>query len=399
MSTARVVYVSHFVPSVIGNGGAHRALQVLHDARRAVDNGVVAQINLELWRRGRVVARQPRGNQLNWDILGRKWARLVENPFKVFRSSAYATAVPFSIAASVEPAFIKHYVNMVRKDPGPTVCIIEHAMFGELVDINQRLGIPTVTAFQNLEALDCRPFDWRTRRVVYRVMTDLGNELRLMGRCARRLAISKVEAGFISGLGITCDFYPYVPVDALRERLFATRRRREITAIEPGLFVLLGSAQHGVTWESMTWFVDMIRQRGLPRGVRVVAAGGATDSLLPPGETLPGLELRGWVEQSELEALLARALAAVIPHRLGFGALTRLPELACAGVPVITFDHAAAALEPPPGLRSVAPDWDEVCAAMREQLQHREVVDQQAYERWEANQPRPLERVIHQLAA
>ena len=73
---------------------------------------------------------------------------------------------------------------------------------------------------------------------------------------------------------------------------------------------------------------EVVRPRGLegglPAGVRVVAVGGDTDKLLPSGTSVRGLELRGWLEQVELDALLARAAAAVIPQRLGFGALTRL---------------------------------------------------------------------------
>jgi len=150
---------------------------------------------------------------------------------------------------------------------------------------------------------------------------------------------SKVEAGFVGGLGLEC---PLLSVSAggpdprkpPRDPPAQGQKRTE-----PGLIVLLGSAQHGVTGESMRWFARMALECGLPTGVRVVAVGGDTDKLLPAAKSVPGLELRGWLEQPQLDALLTRAAAAVVPQRLGFGALTRLPELACAGVPVITFNH------------------------------------------------------------
>src|SRR5690349_19999820 len=100
----------------------------------------------------------------------------------------------------------------------------------------------------------------------------------------------------------------------------------------------------------MSWFAQAATGYGLPPGIRVVAVGLGTDKLLSPGQTPPGLELRGWLAQSELDVLLARAAAGVIPQRLGFVALTRLPELACAGVPVIRFSHPTYALNPTPGL-------------------------------------------------
>jgi hypothetical protein len=152
---------------------------------------------------------------------------------------------------------------------------------------------------------------------------------------------------------------------------------------------MLGSAQHGVTGESMRWFAKAALEHGIPRGLRIVAVGGDTDKLLPPGRRVAGFEARGWVDQAELDALLERASAALIPQRLGFGALTRLPELACAGVPTITFSHPTFALDPPPGLRIVAPCWTDICAALKDSARTASIGNEE-YERWEAEQPRPL---------
>jgi len=407
----RIFLVSHFAPSPVGHGGLHRTLQLEHDARALVGEPCFASVNLELWRqarrRGRSesparahwVTRKWRGIGWRFRALARKLQFVRENPFNFFPVERYATAIPFSTSLSVEPEFVAHYAEIVSTNPGPKVCIVEHALFGEVVELNARLGIPTISAFQNLEALDATRFDWRRRKTVYKVMTDLGNELRLMARCAERFAISKVEAGFVGGLGLACQYYPYLPVGPIRENLTATRRRRAQRRADPGLIVLLGSAQHGVTGESMRWFAGSALEWGLPAGVRVVAVGGDTNTLLPTGQSLPGLELRGWLEQVELDALLARAAAAVIPQRQGFGALTRLPELACAGIPVITFDHPAYALNPTPGLRTVAQDWKELCAAMKDTLGAAADVDTETYERWEAEQPRPMPGAVRRLVA
>jgi hypothetical protein len=411
MSAARIFLVSHFAASPVGHGGLHRTLQLEHDARALVGEPCFASVNLELWRqtrtrgepdsgvRARWVAKKAHAIERRFRAVSRKLKFVRENPFNVFPVGRYPTAIPFSTTMSVEPEFVAHYARLVSKDAGPKVCIVEHAVFGEVVEVNARLGIPTISAFQNLEALDATSFDWRRRKTVYKVMTDLGNELRLMARCAERFAISKVEAGFVGGLGLECQYYPYLPVGPIRENLYATRQRRGKRSVEPGLIVLLGSAQHGVTGESMKWFARAAMECGLPAGVRVVAVGGDTDKLLPSEAPVPGLELRGWLQQVELDALLAGAAAAVIPQRLGFGALTRLPELACAGIPVITFSHPSHALNPPPGLRTVAQDWTELCAAMKDTLGPAVAVDKDAYERWETEQPRPMAAALQRLVA
>jgi glycosyltransferase involved in cell wall biosynthesis len=399
----RVFHVSHFAPAAVGHGGLHRTLQVEHDIQQLVGSPSCVSVNLERWRearqRARVASPEPAGSRASRQMrrIGAHAKRfrarlrtLRDNPFKLFRVARYASAIPFSINSWVEPEFVADYSALVAKYDGPKICVVEHAVFGQIVELNGRLGIPTVSAFHNLEALDVTRFDWRRRSIVYTVMTDFGNELRLLGRCAQRLVISKVETGFLGGLGLESRYYPYLPVGPIRESLSVTRARRARGGLEPGLIVVLGSAAHGVTGESMRWFAEAALAHGLPTGVRVVAVGAGSDGLLPTGQNVRGLELRGWVDQPEMDDLLARAAAAVIPQRSGFGALTRLPELACAGVPVITFTHPTYALNPPPGLRVVSEDWSEVCAAMADTLRHASCVDDEDYQHWEAEQPRPL---------
>lgn len=400
MLQPRVFAVSYFAPSIVGHGGTHRTFQLEHDATEAFGAERFASVNFDAWRAAR--SQQPlawprrklRGIRRRARIVTRRLAMCLENPMKVVPERVYATAVPFSPQHTVEPEFVAHYAELVRKYDGPKVCVLEHVIFGPIVEVNAALGIPTISAFQNLEALDVTRFNPNSRKNVYTVMADLGNELRLLGRCADRLAISKVEAGFVGGLGLGCHYYPYLPVGELRESLRAIRRRKLAGETESGLIVLLGSAVHGVTGESMRWFVDHAREHGLPSGARVVAVGLGTDALLPPGESVAGFEPRGWLDQSDLDALLARASAAVIPQRLGFGAVTRLPELACAGLPVIAFSHSAHAINPTPGLRIVAQDWQDLCAAMREHLATPVDVVDGAYDRWEMEQPRPLATVL-----
>jgi hypothetical protein len=404
VSGVRVFCVSHFLPSAVGHGGMHRAFQIAHDVRDVVGEAGFAAVNLAMWRQARASRDAPgrrhaKLRQLGstFSRIGPKLARVLDNPFKLITRDRYPSAIPFSTRGWVEQEFIADYQRLVSKERGPAVCIVEHAVFGEIVELNNQLGIPTISAFHNLESLDATRFDWRSRKTVYKVMTDLGNELRLLGQCSDRLFISKVEAGFVGGLGLECHYYPYLPTGAIREGLLATRRRRSAGEVEPGLILLLGSASRGVTGESMRWFVERLTDEGLPSGVRVVAVGYDTQTLLPPARTPAWLEPRGWVRQEELDTLLARAALAIIPQRLGFGALTRLPELTCAGVPVITFSHASRAIDPPPGVQAMDPDWSSVRAAMRDRLKGRTTVDTTAYERWEAEQPRPVREVLGRL--
>jgi hypothetical protein len=56
--------------------------------------------------------------------------------------------------------------------------------------------------------------------------------------------------------------------------------------------------------------------------------------------------------------------AAILPQREGFGALTRLPELAAAGIPVVTSEHASLVAGQVPGVRVVDDDWQSWLSAI-----------------------------------
>jgi len=130
--------------------------------------------------------------------------------------------------------------------------------------------------------------------------------------------------------------------------------------------------------------------------VRVVVIGAGTDKLLSPGESVPGIELKGWTDQDELDRLLVGAHAVLVPQRFGFGAPTRLAELSCAGIPVIGFDHPTYAIDVPPGF-NVEETWEEWYAKI-EQLSHEDArVTEDQYNAWEATQPKPLGKVVRDL--
>jgi glycosyltransferase involved in cell wall biosynthesis len=154
--------------------------------------------------------------------------------------------------------------------------------------------------------------------------------LQILAQCDERLFISKIETGLIGGLGLTAQYYPYLPVGAIRSRLMSIRQRRASTRKDAGLFILIATASYGPIKKSCEWLIQHARDQGLPKGVRIVVAGLGTDTLLVPGESVPGIELKGWVEEEEMDELLARARAMLVPQRFGFGAPTRLAELSCA---------------------------------------------------------------------
>jgi glycosyltransferase involved in cell wall biosynthesis len=219
-----------------------------------------------------------------------------------------------------------------------------------------------------------------------------------MSRYDELLLISRAEVAITGGLGLDSRYYPYVPVGAIRQRNEQIRRRRASASFEPGLFILMGSARHYPTRRSLEWFVGSACRHGLPAGVHVITLGHDTNALAARREIPAGLELWGWLGQEELDDLLGRAPAVLIPQKLGFGALTRLPELACAGVPVVTTAYPTYAIDPTPGIHVVEGGWDAWCAAMAQLAREEPPQLEACYQQWEGRQPRTLNDVLSQYS-
>ena len=381
----KALLVCHQVPRPTGHGGHRRAYQVHRDLEEALGAGNVV-VTDNLWNY------QPAGWRTLRFQLRRALSPYVENPLKLINRTRFTSRL-YDL-----PPFHAYYEALLDGLAGPAVSIIEHAGFSGLIPINERREIPTVACLQNLEAFDMSddlagPWAMRAKAL------DLANEFEVLARCDHRMFISKVEAGLMGGLGLSASFYPYLPVGEIKQRLEAVREVRSRASIEPGLFLLLGTVGPEIRRASFSRFLDHARAEGLPDGVRIVVAGLYTATLFAPGESVPGIEVRGWLEEDALDALLARVAAVVVPQHQGFGALTRLPELACAGVPVLVSRSATFTQDPPPGATIVDDGWDAWCAAMESVSRAGRVVAAADYESWEAGQPRPLPGVLKALAA
>ena len=420
----KAIYVTQQEPSAIGTGGAHRAYQIAYDLGRAVGADNVQVISFPQW--CRTVQSVP-ANKLSAGHISRflqevrhwgrsvplfysivtSWRRsdlhgklvnlgerlpflLAESPLDQFVGTSWVTrglCPPEQGTCEIPAEFVSHYADVVRDMTQPAVCLIEHACFAGLLPINAKCGIPTVCCPQNLDSLaTVAPLNTADTRKIYSAALCFADEYEILSRCRARLFISKVEVGLVGGLGLSSIYYPYLPVGAIRDRLGEIRSRRRAQGIEPGLFLLCGTASWGPIGASVSWFVENARRFGLPPGVKVVIAGNRTDEILPQGVSVPGIELRGWLPQNDLDDLMVCAEAMLVPQRSGLGASTRLSEAACAGIPTLTSRHAALALDLPPGVRTVDDDWAAWCQALDSGSWKDLCSVQEDYETWERQQ-------------
>jgi hypothetical protein len=385
-SIAAIVFVARPLPSDIGPGGKHRSYQIEHDLKAGFGVDRVHTLSLMDWR-----ARQAGGQAAPASPppliqrIVRRMGECLDNPLGVLHGTGYS---PRTFAPR---GFVREYRALLERLPRPIVTVIDDARFTGIVDVAGEFDVPVVAITHTLDSLDLAAPDPHGSWGLRTHLVDFANELGRLQRCAGRMFISKVETGLVGGLGVEAEHYPYLPVGAIRERLEAIRHARRQAELEPGLFLLLGSAMHGTTHRAFEWFLTQARQHGLPPGVRLVLAGMGTDTLDLRGTS--GIEALGWVSQPELDRFLTHARAVVVPQFSGFGSVTRLVELSCAGVPTLTPAHPTFAIDLPPGVHVLGDAWPQWYDLLHDLARS----PRQAawdYPAWEAVQPQTLHRYL-----
>lgn len=348
----KVITLGRFEPIPVGHGGNHRSYQILWDCYKAVGETNVIPVTVSPWKPPNKLAGK-RYAVLWWKLRRhlRPWLR---HPIRsLFGDTTH-------LDHFIVPGLLAKYEKLVHTASEPVVCVMEDVRFSPIIPLNEKYGIPTFICPHNIESLDVgllKPGD--KIHGIARFVDFLG-EFTVLSRSNERFFISKAETALIGGVGLTVKYYPYWPVGEIAEGLQIVRQKRKPEHIEAGLFLIVGTAKHTPTVRSLQWFVKQLYTYGLPEGVKVVVVGRDTDKLLNIGEAPKevGVEFRGWVEQEELDDLLSRVCGVLIPQFYGFGALTRLPELAMAGIPAIVSEHPLMAIDPLPGIIAVDKSWD-----------------------------------------
>ena len=380
----KIIFITHFIPNDIGHGGNHRTYQILHDIETAVgkDNVILFCVPVRKYQ----YTKNPFIKTIR--IL-RYWAhKYYDNPFKLIHKTKYSNR-QFCSAERVED-----YINMVSKIKVPVICVIEHSGFEEIVRYNNKNGITTISCIQNIESFDTNQIKFNKKYYSNTITSDFANELKILSLCQVRLFISKIETGLITGLDIPSQYYPYLPVGDIRKRLLDIRNKRYNGKIMNNLFLMIGTAAHSTTWDSMKRFILSAKKNGLPPNIEITVIGKKTDQLSEYAVGLSNVKYYGWIEQTELDNLLVKAKAIIAPHFFGFGALTRITEFACAGIPVAISSHSAMAVNIPPGVTVVDDNWNEWYAAIEKLATEKIENNENDYQVWEKQQNNTLIKTL-----
>lgn len=159
----------------------------------------------------------------------------------------------------------------------------------------------------------------------------LGAEVANLRHCDAVFTISKEETWLLRLMGLNAHYLPYYPPQAAESFLLAIRRKREQRIPKScNVFTLLGSATNAPTRSGMQALMDYAATQDLP--FKLIVAGYGTESLKPV--TNSQIIFRGTLSNEELEKLLIDVDGVIIFQPPTTGALTRIPEMLLAGIPV-----------------------------------------------------------------
>lgn len=196
-------------------------------------------------------------------------------------------------------------------------------------------GAKVIAFPHNLESLVPTQSDIQTGKVAPNWLADEIERLKL---CDKVFTISREECWLLRQHGIDAAYLPYYPPREAERFLLGIRAKRVVRKPNDRTkFLLLGSATNPPTRKGMQELLDETAKLNLCFDVYV--AGHQTESLSVPSHL--SIHPLGTLGKEDLERLLVCVDAVLICQPPTSGALTRIPEMLVAGIPVFANFNAA----------------------------------------------------------
>lgn len=317
------IYFSRFEPTVDRGGGSRRTVQVLRAFDELDVRFVTATQPYPFDREFFENIRSPGGGWFNKKRITRG-----EYPYwsKTRREVVYRLRnISTHWAKSIDR---HHMVRLVLMD--------DPIYFAPLAEKLFKLRIPVAAVCHNIETLVASNVDAAHRIKLFK------RELDLFARCETVITISREDTTLLKNFNpdINAVYFPYHPVEEIRERLLTIRKKRKKTAKEN--YLIMGTAINSETREGMQRMIRLWETAGASAyGGKLLVAGYKTDTFLPEVKNSKNVEFLGPLDNHALDKHLAEVNACICYQEKGGGALTRICELLTAGVPVVANSHAA----------------------------------------------------------
>lgn len=167
------------------------------------------------------------------------------------------------------------------------------------------------------------------------------SELKRLSLCKAVFTISREECWLLKLYGMNAFYLPYYPPEAVEKKLLDIRKKRQqrvISNLTPKI-LLLGSATNPPTYKGMLEMISFFKKER--PNIELHVGGFKTERLKDEVGELPQITLHGTLSDIQLNDLLVSADAVLIHQQVSTGALTRVPEMLIAGIPILINADAA----------------------------------------------------------
>ena len=235
---------------------------------------------------------------------------------------------------------VSNYVNLIRyysyripviydKYKNQDVVFVwENTKDRNLLYLLKAVGRHTVAIPHNIESL-----------VNGRCVKALEEEITILGECDVVFAISKEETWLLRLMGINAYYLPYSPPKEVESFLCKIRKKRESSTVRyRSRFALIGTVNNPPTRSGMQSLIDFFSsQSAFPFDLLV--AGFGTEVLKPTSH--PQISFFGALPVPQFMDLLEDIDGVILYQPPTTGALTRIPEMLIAGIPVFVNFNAS----------------------------------------------------------
>lgn len=305
---------AHFLPDAFGHGGNKRTAQIDYLLSAA---GVEAkQVDLS-----NTIAT---GSKLSFYISGLR------------QNTTLRTNNKSKYAIGRYKAIFEQFIKQHKPDLFIWESTVEYHLL--LAEVLYKHNIPVIALPHNLESLVAGSKSVFSNKPSPQWLFEELNYLKL---CKKVFAISREEHWLLSNYGINATYLPYYPAPAAETFLLEIGQKRSRATSEPKNaeqnILLLGTFHNQPT---LTGFNELLQQIQTIKGINIHIAGFGSEMLK---DKFPAKNIRVWgsVDNDTLAGLIADSDCAVVHQQPSGGALTRIPELLIAGLPVLANTHAA----------------------------------------------------------
>ncbi|MGC8829557.1 MAG: hypothetical protein ACP5MG_08440 [Verrucomicrobiia bacterium] len=184
---------------------------------------------------------------------------------------------------------------------------------------------------QNIEC-----FEYSTKNIENPIISfsRLKSEIKALKKAEAAFCISKEEAWFLSFYGIKSYFLPYYPPPDIVKGMRSIRQMRISNNKQDG-FLIMGSVTNPYTKAGIVELLNLFENETNNLSYNIHVVGNGTEQFINKYKSR-FMHFYGKVAQETLNKLLSEIKAMIIYQPFGAGALTRIPEMLMAGVPLIT---------------------------------------------------------------